>query len=115
MKRSYIGLALGALVRWSGAESAELRARSEVVSLTITPTTSTFASRFTPPLPIHQQYVATATYTIPPPPRTSLVRRPGPLITTWPRCRLRLFMRRLAATFPRHGGRACRGYIGKYS
>jgi len=69
MKRSYIGLALGALVAVGAVLSLPSCAHDQkVVSLTITPTTSTFASPgFTPP-PANptQQYVATATYIHPP-------------------------------------------------
>jgi len=47
MKRSYIGLALGALVAVGAVLSLPSCAHDQkVVSLTITPTTSTFASRF---------------------------------------------------------------------
>ena len=51
MKRSYIGLALGALVAVGAVLSLPSCAHDQkVVSLTITPTTSTFASPgFTPP------------------------------------------------------------------
>ena len=69
MKQSYIGLALGALVAVGAALSLPSCGHSQkVVGLTITPTTSTFASPgFTPP-PANptQQYVATATYIHPP-------------------------------------------------
>ena len=69
MKRSYIGLALGALMAVGVAVSLPSCGHDQkVVGLTITPTTSTFASPgFTPP-PANptQQYVATATYIHPP-------------------------------------------------
>jgi len=90
MKRSYIGLALGALVAVGAVLSLPSCAHDQkVVSLTITPQPLLLRPRVSlRPLQSTQQYVATATYIHPPPPRTSLVRRPGPLITTWPRCRL---------------------------
>ncbi len=69
MKRSYIGLALGALVAVGAVLSLPSCGHDQkAVSLTITPTTSTFASPgFAPPtVNPTQQYVATATYIHPP-------------------------------------------------
>jgi len=69
MKRSYIGLALGALVAIGAVLSLPSCGHDQkVVSLTITPTTSTFPDPgFTPPPPNPtQQYTATATYIHPP-------------------------------------------------
>jgi hypothetical protein len=69
MKRSYIGLALGALVVVGAALSLPSCGHDQkVVSLTITPTTSTFLQPgFIPPPPNPtQQYTATATYIHPP-------------------------------------------------
>jgi hypothetical protein len=69
MKRSYIGLALGALVVVGAALSLPSCGHDQkVVSLTITPTTSTFLEPgFTPPPPNPtQQYTAIATYIHPP-------------------------------------------------
>jgi len=69
MKRSHIGLVLGTLVVIGAVLSLPSCGHDEkVVSITITPTTSTFASPgFTPP-PANptQQYTATATYIHPP-------------------------------------------------
>lgn len=69
MKLSYIGLALGVLVTVGAVLSLPSCGHDQkAVSLTITPTTSTFASPgFTPP-PANptQQYTATATYIHPP-------------------------------------------------
>jgi hypothetical protein len=67
MKRSYIGLAVGPLVLVGAALSlASCGHDQKVVSLTITPTTSTFLEPgFTPPNPT-QQYTAIATYIHPP-------------------------------------------------
>jgi len=69
MKRGYVGIALGALMAVGAALSLPSCGHDQkVVSLTITPATSTFASPgFTPP-PANptQQYVATATYIHPP-------------------------------------------------
>ncbi len=69
MKRSYIGLALGVLVAAGAALSLPSCGHDQkVVSLTITPITSTFPEPgFTPPPPNPtQQYTATATYIHPP-------------------------------------------------
>jgi hypothetical protein len=69
MKRNYIGLALGALVAVGAVLSLPSCGHDQkVVSLTITPTTSTFLEPgFIPPPPNPtQQYTATATYIHPP-------------------------------------------------
>jgi hypothetical protein len=69
MKRSYIALALGALVTIGAIVSLPSCGHDQkVVSLTISPTTSTFlVPGFTPPPPNPtQQYTATATYIHPP-------------------------------------------------
>ena len=69
MKRSYIGLALSALVAVGAVLSLPSCGHDQkVVSLTITPTTSTFLEPgFIPPPPNPtQQYTATATYIHPP-------------------------------------------------
>lgn len=69
MKRSFIGLAMGTLVAVGAALSLPSCGHDQkVVSLTITPATSTFLEPgFTPP-PANptQQYTATATYIHPP-------------------------------------------------
>jgi hypothetical protein len=69
MKRSYIGIALGALVAVGGALSLPSCGHSQkLVSLAITPTTFTFLEPgFTPP-PANptEQYTAIATYIHPP-------------------------------------------------
>jgi len=69
MKRSYIGLALGALVAVGAVLSLPSCAHDQkVVSLTITPTTSTFASPGSlRPLPIPRSSTSQ-------PPRTSIPR-----------------------------------------
>jgi hypothetical protein len=69
MKRSYMGLAMGALVAVGAVLSLPSCGHDQkVVSLTITPTTSTFLEPgFIPPPPNPtQQYTATATYIHPP-------------------------------------------------
>jgi len=69
MKRSFIGLAMGTLVAIGAALSLPSCGHDQkVVSLTITPTTSTFLEPgFNPPPPNPtQQYTATATYIHPP-------------------------------------------------
>src|SRR5208283_2374927 len=69
MKRSYIGLALGALVAVGVALSLPSCGHDQkVVGITITPTTFTFLEPgFTPPPPNPtEQYTATATYIHPP-------------------------------------------------
>src|SRR5271167_1128125 len=69
MKRSYIGLAFGALVALGGVLSLPSCGHDKkLVSLTITPTTSTFLEPgFIPPPPNPtQQYTAIATYIHPP-------------------------------------------------
>jgi hypothetical protein len=69
MKRSFIGLAMGALMAVGAALSLPSCGHDQkVVSVTITPTTSTFLEPgFTPPPPNPtQQYTATATYIHPP-------------------------------------------------
>jgi hypothetical protein len=69
MKRSYIGLALGALVAVGAVLSLPSCGHDQkLVSLTITPTTSTFLEPgfITPPPNPTQQYTAIATYIHPP-------------------------------------------------
>jgi hypothetical protein len=69
MQRSYIGLALGALVAVGAVLSLPSCGHDQkLVSMTITPTTSTFQEPgFTPPPPNPtQQYTAIATYIHPP-------------------------------------------------
>jgi hypothetical protein len=69
MKRSYIGLALGVLMAVGAVLSLPSCGHDQkLVSMTITPTTSTFLEPgFTPPPPNPtQQYTATATYIHPP-------------------------------------------------
>jgi hypothetical protein len=69
MKRSYIGLALGALVAVGAVLSLPSCGHDQkLVSLAISPTTSTFLEPgFTPPPPNPtEQYTATATYIHPP-------------------------------------------------
>ena len=69
MKRRYVGLAMGALLAVGGALSLPSCGHDQkVISVTITPTTSTFLEPgFTPPPPNPtQQYTAIATYIHPP-------------------------------------------------
>jgi len=69
MKRRYVGLAMGALLAVGGALSLPSGGHDQkVISVTITPTTSTFLEPgFTPPPPNPtQQYTAIATYIHPP-------------------------------------------------
>jgi len=69
MKRTYVGLAMGAVIALGAALSLPSCGHDQkLVSLTITPTTSTFLEPGFTPLPANptQQYTATATYIHPP-------------------------------------------------